>query len=38
MSIDFNSNLDIIGRTDINDIDAILAMPMTDPNEVEHVV
>ena len=38
MSIDFNSNLDIIGRTDINDIDAILAMPGTDPNEIEHVV
>jgi hypothetical protein len=38
MSIDFNSNLDIIGRTDINDIDAILAMPGIDPNEIEHVV
>lgn len=38
MTIDFNSNADIIGRADINDIDAILAMPMTDPNEVEHVV
>jgi hypothetical protein len=41
MSIDqhgFNTHEDIIGRTDINDIDAILAIPGTDPNEVEHVV
>jgi hypothetical protein len=34
----FNSNTDIIGRADINDIEAILAIPGTDPNEVEHVV
>ncbi|MEN9505249.1 MAG: hypothetical protein RI958_1175 [Actinomycetota bacterium] len=40
MTIDstFNSNTDIIGRADINDIEAILAIPGTDPNEVEHVV
>jgi hypothetical protein len=38
MTIDFNSNADILGRADINDIDAILAMPGTDPDEVEHVV
>ncbi|MCB1001531.1 MAG: ferritin-like domain-containing protein, partial [Acidimicrobiales bacterium] len=38
MTIDFNSNADIIGRADINDIDAILAMPGTDPAEIEHVV
>jgi hypothetical protein len=34
----FNSTTDIIGRADINDIEAILAIPGTDPNEVEHVV
>ena len=28
----------IIGRSEINDIDAILAIPSADPNEVEHVV
>jgi hypothetical protein len=38
MSIDFNANADIIGRAEINDIDAILAIPGTDPYEVEHVV
>jgi hypothetical protein len=40
MTIDstFNTNADIIGRTDINDIDAILAIPGTDPNEIEHIV
>ena len=38
MTIDFNSNADIIGRADINDIEAILAIPGTDPNEIEHVV
>lgn len=40
MTIDssFNSTADIIGRADINDIEAILAIPGTDPNEVEHVV
>ena len=34
----FHSHEDIIGRTDINDIEAILAIPGTDPHEVEHVV
>jgi hypothetical protein len=38
MSIDFNANADIIGRAEINDIEAILAIPGTDPNEIEHVV
>eukprot|EP01041_Mallomonas_annulata_P019030 gene19030-38213_t len=38
MSIDFNANADIIGRSEINDIEAILAIPGTDPHEVEHVV
>jgi hypothetical protein len=38
MTIDFNSNADIIGRDNINDIEAILAMPGTDPHEIEHVV
>ena len=28
MSIDFNANADIIGRAEINDIDAILAIPI----------
>ena len=34
----FNDNETILGRGEINDIDAILAIPMHDPNEVEHVV
>jgi len=38
MSIDFNANADIIGRAEINDIDAILAIAGTDPHEIEHVV
>ena len=29
---------EMIGRNEINDIDAILAIPLTDPNEVEHIV
>ena len=33
-----NDNMKIIGRSEINDIDAILAIPSADPNEVEHVV
>ena len=33
-----NDNMKIIGRSEINDIDAILAVPSADPNEVEHVV
>ena len=37
-SAGFNTHHDIIGRTDINDIDAILAIPGTDPHEIEHVV
>ena len=38
MTVTQNTNDDIIGRTEINDIDAILAIPNADPNEVEHVV
>lgn len=40
MTIDstFNTNADIIGRADINDIEAILSIPGTDPDEIEHVV
>jgi hypothetical protein len=38
MTITHNTNEDIIGRAEINDIDAILAIPNADPNEVEHVV
>ncbi len=34
----FNDNETILGRGEINDIDAILAIPTHDPNEVEHVV
>ena len=38
MSVTHNSNEDIIGRADINDVDAILSVPTVDPNEIEHVV
>ncbi|MEO7398378.1 MAG: ferritin-like domain-containing protein [Ilumatobacteraceae bacterium] len=33
-----NDNETILGRNEINDIEAILAIPNTDPNEVEHIV
>jgi hypothetical protein len=33
-----SSTEEMIGRADINDIDAILAIPLIDPTEVEHVV
>jgi hypothetical protein len=35
---EFNDNATILGRNEINDIEAILAMPTTDPTEIEHVV
>ncbi len=38
MTIVHNDNQTILGRGEIDDIDAILAVPTTDPNEVEHVV
>ncbi|MFM7125822.1 MAG: ferritin-like domain-containing protein [Actinomycetota bacterium] len=38
MSITERESQDIIGRADLNDIEAILAIPTVDPNEVEHVV
>jgi hypothetical protein len=38
MSITHNDDQTILGRAEINDIDAILAIPTTDPNEVVHVV
>jgi hypothetical protein len=38
MTVTHNTNEEIIGRSEINDIDAILAIPNADPNEVEHVV
>ena len=38
MTVTHNSNEQIIGRAEINDIDAILAVPVVDPNEIEHVV
>ena len=33
MTVTHNSNEEIIGRSEINDIDAILAIPLADPNE-----
>ncbi|MFA5775754.1 MAG: ferritin-like domain-containing protein [Ilumatobacteraceae bacterium] len=38
MSITEKENQALIGRDLINDVEAILSIPMTDPNEVEHVV
>ncbi len=38
MTIVHNDNETILGRHEINDIDAILAIPNTDPNEIEHIV
>ena len=37
-TVSHKDNERIIGRNEINDIDAILATPLADPNEVEHVV
>ena len=38
MTVVHNDNQTILGRGEINDIEAILAIPTVDPNEVEHVV
>jgi hypothetical protein len=38
MTIMHNDNETILGRGEIDDIEEILAIPNTDPNEVEHVV
>ncbi|MEO6571076.1 MAG: ferritin-like domain-containing protein, partial [Ilumatobacteraceae bacterium] len=38
MSSKHSSNLEIIGRDDINNIEAILSVPPTDVNEIEHIV
>ena len=38
MSITHNDDQTILGRAEINDIDAILAIPNTDPDEIEHIV
>src|SRR6476619_8461635 len=38
MTAVFNDNETILGRGEINDIDAILAIPVHDPNEIEHIV
>jgi hypothetical protein len=38
MTLTHNDNETILGRSEINDIDAILAIPTTDPSEVLHVV
>jgi hypothetical protein len=38
MTLTHNDNETILGRAEINDIDAILAIPTTDPSEVQHIV
>lgn len=38
MTVVHNDNETILGRHEINDIEAILAIPTVDPSEVEHVV
>ena len=38
MTITHASNEEIIGRSEINDIEAILSVVNTDPNEVQHSV
>ena len=38
MSITEKESQDIIGRADLNDVEAILAIPTVDPTEVEHAV
>lgn len=38
MSIDEKSNAELIGRDELNDIEAILAITNTDVDEVEHIV
>ncbi len=38
MTVTHNDNETIIGRAEINDIDAILAVPLVDSNEIEHIV
>jgi len=38
LTVTHNTNEEIIGRTEINDIDAILAIPTHDPTEIEHIV
>ncbi len=38
MTVTHNSNETIIGRKEIDDVDAILSVPLVDPNEVEHVI
>ncbi|HNJ96667.1 MAG TPA: ferritin-like domain-containing protein, partial [Ilumatobacteraceae bacterium] len=38
MTVTHNSNEAIIGREEIDDVDAILAVPLVDPNEIEHIL
>ncbi len=38
MTVTHNSNEAIIGRKEIDDVDAILAVPLVDPNEIEHIL
>ena len=38
MTVTHNDNESIIGRAEINDIEAILEIPTADPNEIEHVI
>ena len=38
MTVTHNSNEEILGRSELNDVEAILAIPSVDPNEVQHFV
>ena len=38
MTVTHSSNEEIIGRAFIDDVDAILSVPLVDPNEVEHTI
>lgn len=38
MTVTHSSNDEIIGRHELDDIEAILAVPSVDPNEIEHIV
>ena len=38
MSITESENQQILGRADLNDVEAILSVPIVDPAEVEHIV
>ena len=38
MTVTHNTNEMIIGRAELDDVEGILSVPLTDPNEVEHIV